>query len=427
MLLIPDGAHLVTALLAAGVGAIIFWIDRSNPLSRPLALCLVAIGVAVFVDAGEDAGRWLQAALLESARALAILAGIEWGRRIGNTASGRGRRAANGLFRAAQILVLVYWLLSLGYRVLFPEAASTDASGLIRARPLEFAVFAPVLGSAIGCAAIAILLLLAMRIDRAEAVRLRVLFFAAPFLLAALVVRESLVPVTIALGLLVVTYGSMRYLIIQTRRGQLMGRFLSPEVARMVRVEGMDRVLQRQRRRISIVVCDLRGFTAFARSHDSETVAAMLERFYEVVGAVAAEHGGTVKDHAGDGVLILVGAPLPSSDPPGDAVDLALGLMARVRAVIEPASPRLGLSVGVATGNVTVGAMRGAGQLEYMAVGSAVNLAARLCDRAEDGDILIDARTRAAVPDRAGIAITAREPEQLKGFAEPVPVFALRA
>ncbi|MFP3344913.1 hypothetical protein R0J87_20775, partial [Halomonas sp. SIMBA_159] len=87
-------------------------------------------------------GGWLPVVAVESVRALAILAGVEWGRRIGNTASGRARAAANGLFRAAQILVLVYWGLSLGYVALFTDAASTDAPGLIRARPLEFAVFA---------------------------------------------------------------------------------------------------------------------------------------------------------------------------------------------------------------------------------------------------------------------------------------------
>ncbi|MES1943398.1 adenylate/guanylate cyclase [Salinisphaera sp. PC39] len=419
-----DNAHLVTGLLTAGLGAIVYWTDRDNALSRPLALCLAAIGVAVLLDETRIGG-WLPTVMLESVRALAILAGVEWGRRIGNTASGRARAAANGLFRAAQILVLVYWGLSLGYVVLFTDAASTDAPGLIRTRPLEFAVFAPVLGSAMLCAAIAILLLLAVRIDRAEAVRLRVLFFAAPFLLAALVVGETLVPITIALGLLVVIYGSMRYLIIQTERGRLMGRFLSPEVERLVRTEGMDRVLRLRRRPVSIVVCDLRRFTAFARANDSETVAATLERFYAAVGAVAAEHGGTVKDHAGDGVLVLVGAPLSVTDHAAVAAALAVDLTARVREALAEVAPDLGLGVGIATGTVTVGAMRGAGQLEYMAVGNAVNLAARLCDRAEDGEILIDDRTRAAVADR-GHAIEARPPERLKGFDEPVPVFALR-
>ena len=79
----------------------------------------------------------------------------------------------------------------------------------------------------------------------------------------------------------------------------------------------------------------------------------------------------------------------------------------------------------MATGKATVGAIRGAGRLEYVAVGTPVNLAARLCNRAADGEVLSDDRTQAALRKDDAVTSTAREPEQLKGFPDPVPVYSL--
>lgn len=418
-----DTAFLVTGLLIGGVGLIFLSADRASHASRALSVCLVAIGLSLFlIIFARTPGREM---VLGSLEAVAILAGVEWGRRIGLTATSRYKAGALWLFRAAQLIVLVFWLLNLGYIAIWPERAITDAPGVVSVRAVEFAVFAPILGSAMLCATIAIVMLRFMRIDQAERVRLRALLLAGPFLLAGLVVADALVPLTLAVGLLIFLYGSVRYLIIQGERGQIMSRFLSPEVARMVRAEGMDRVLQRQRRPLSVVVCDLRGFTAYARTHDSDAVATLLERFYAVVGAAAAVHGATIKDHAGDGVLILVGAPLPVPDHARRAALLALELMARGRALLQESAAGLGLGIGVATGDTTVGAIRGAGRLEYVAIGNAVNLAARLCARAEDGEILADHRTSGELGTKDNVTSTERPSEHLKGFAEPVAVRAL--
>lgn len=421
----PEIAHLVIGLLTAGTGAIFFLAERDSHTTRPLALCLAAIGISLFIDDHSDGGLlWLRAAVSVCLQAVAILAGVEWGRRIGLTTHARLRRTANALFRASQLLVLVYWGLSLGYLALFPDIATTYASGPVKVRGVEFAVYAPVLGTAMLLAAIAILIL-RMRIDAAEAVRLRALFWAAPFLMAGLIVSETFVPITLAVGLLVFIYGSTRYLIIQGRRGQFMSQFLSPEVARLVKTEGMEQVLQRERRPISVVICDLRGFTAFASKHDSDTVVETLERYYHIVGEAAAELGGTIKDHAGDGVLILVGAPLPLKDHARRAAQLALAIMQRVQAMLADTPAALGLGIGVATGKATIGALRGAGRLEYVAVGDPVNLAARLCDRAADGEILVDQHTQIALEAVDTVQTKAAGTEMLKGFKEPITVSAL--
>jgi len=426
-----NSAYLITALMMAGTACIFIVADVTSSSTRALTLCLLAIAAALIM--GEPEGMLAVAPsmaadlLVTSMKVIAILAGVEWGRRIGQTAQARARRAANGLFRAAQVLVLVYGGLSLGYVLLFPELALTPVPGVVAVRGVEFAVFAPVLGSGMLCAMIAIFMLRWMRIDRAEFARLRALLWAGPFLLAALVVADPLVPLTLSLGLLIFIAGSVRYLVIQGSRGAFMRQFLSPEIARMVQSKGLESVLKRQRRPLSVVVCDLRGFTSYCRHRDSDAVAQLLERFYALVGDAAARHGATVKDHAGDGVLILVGAPLPIKDHARQAAMMALELMSRGQAMLAEAAPGVGLGIGVATGNTTVGAIRGAGRLEYVAVGNAVNLAARLCMRAEEGEILTDRRTSEELRDEATVSISQRAPEALKGFAEPVPVCALAA
>jgi hypothetical protein len=84
--------------------------------------------------------------------------------------------------------------------------------------------------------------------------------------------------------------------------------FLSPEVARAVTEHGLARVMRHERVALSVVACDLRGFTAFSESAAAEEVVELLTGYYDAVGRVVTEFGGTIKDHAGDGVLCLVGA-----------------------------------------------------------------------------------------------------------------------
>jgi class 3 adenylate cyclase len=118
--------------------------------------------------------------------------------------------------------------------------------------------------------------------------------------------------------------------------------------------------------------------------------------YYEAVGAQVAKHGATIKDYAGDGVLMLVGAPLPVPDAAAEALALAADIRVAVRAVLQGwqrADAPLGIGIGIATGPITVGALGSNSRLEYMAIGDAVNLAARFGSLAPDGEIWFDERT----------------------------------
>jgi adenylate cyclase len=246
-------------------------------------------------------------------------------------------------------------------------------------------------------------ILLTQNIDPAE--RRRVLAFAVsfPFISCIFILPAGYNLIAALLGAMIFLVGAIRYYVIQGERGLFMSRFLSPQVADLVRQRGMAYAMQPQALDITAVCCDLRGFTRISQRMASDQVIQLLNEYYETVGQVVAEYGATIKDYAGDGILILVGAPLPIADHAARGLKLAQRLNTGVHGVIARwtiPGDSLGVGLGVASGKVTVGAIGSSSRMEYTAVGQAVNLAARLCAQADDAEILVDAQTaRLAGPD----------------------------
>jgi class 3 adenylate cyclase len=201
-----------------------------------------------------------------------------------------------------------------------------------------------------------------------------------------------------------------------------LSRFLSPEVTRMVRERGIDATLAQETLTLTVVCCDLRGFTTYTEKHGARQMALVLREYYETIVTVAKRYGGTVKDFAGDGALILVGAPISRPDHAEAGLKLARDLIRAVKRITNAMSREdasLGVGAGVASGACAVGAIGSQSRLEYTAVGSAVNLASRLCGRSGDAEILISPDTAALVQR---VPTWRVQPMQLKGFAEPLPV-----
>jgi len=426
-MILPQPTYIIVAMMMTGTGLIFLTLDRRNLSTRALSVCVIAIGARVFFSGPEfetgppDITANAIFAVLEG---IAILAGIGWGRRIASTGTYPAPRWTLWMFRVGEGIVLIYVIMRFVFVIAWPESAVNDDQGISRISGLEWAIFGPILSVGIVCVAIAITGLRVIEIDAAEVVRFQALSLAGPLLLSALFLHQDMVPIVLTLGLLVFLWGSVRYLILQGRRGQFMRQFLSPEVALMVQTEGMERTLQRQKKVLSVVSCDLRGFTAFSRTRPTDDVVELLEAYYALVGEIAGRHGGTIKDHAGDGVLILVGAPVSYSDHATRALLMALDIVNEVRQLLEEMETGLGVGAGVATGRLTVGAIHGAGRLEYVAVGNPVNLASRLCDRALDGEVLSDQRSIDEAGESAGheFHVETLTPEPLKGFDEPIPV-----
>jgi class 3 adenylate cyclase len=146
------------------------------------------------------------------------------------------------------------------------------------------------------------------------------------------------------------------------------------------------------------------------------------------MGALVADHGGTVDRFAGDGILIFFNDPLPVPDAARRATAMALRMQEHfrpLRANWTKLGFELDLGIGIAQGFATLGAFGYEGRVDYTAIGSVVNLAHRLCNKASPGEVLIDRRVQAALDDTA--KVESRGLLTLKGFAQPVPVFCLTA
>src|SRR5512137_1704868 len=205
-------------------------------------------------------------------------------------------------------------------------------------------------------------------------------------------------------------------------------RFFAPAVADAILSAGAKSILTPHRREICYVFVDLRGFTAFTDSAEPEEVESVLKSYHATMGALIIEHGGTVDRFAGDGILIFFNDPLPVPDAAKRATNMALAMQEQfgpLRVRWSKLGWELDLGIGIAQGFATLGAFGYEGRWDYTAIGSVVNLAARLCGEAQGGQVLVDRRLSAALPD--GWTMTPVGPLQLKGYAQPVPAFLLVA
>jgi len=182
-------------------------------------------------------------------------------------------------------------------------------------------------------------------------------------------------------------------------------RFLSPQIAEIVMAKGNERLLESHRRDITVVFCDLRGFTAFAETAEPEEVMAVLQEYHAALGAQIHKFEGTVEHFAGDGVMVLFNDPLPCTDPSLRAVRMAVemrGRIAELSAKWRKRGHELGFGVGIAQGYATLGRIGFEERSEYAAIGTVVNLAARLCGEARSGQILVDGKVHTAIESLAG-------------------------
>ncbi|WP_299722450.1 GAF domain-containing protein [uncultured Tateyamaria sp.] len=210
----------------------------------------------------------------------------------------------------------------------------------------------------------------------------------------------------------------------EIERMGLLKRFLPAAVADTVVSQGSESLLKSHRALLGVLFCDIRGFTAFCETAEPEETIEVLQSYHEEMGVLIAEHGAGVDTRAGDGIMVLFNDPLPCDDPAGDALRLGLAMRARMAELSQKwrrHGHRLGFGVGISLGYATVGMVGSAGRYDYTASGTAVNLAARLCDQAKDGEILLSPRAYTAVEDSFA-AETVGE-LSLKGIHAPVEVF----
>ena len=176
--------------------------------------------------------------------------------------------------------------------------------------------------------------------------------------------------------------------------------FLSPQIAKLVISSGDEKLLECHRREITAMFCDLRGFTAFAEVAEPEDIVAVLREYYCCLGESIDRFEGTLQHFAGDGLFVIFNDPLPCPDPSVRAVRMAVEVRSQIKGLAQKwrrHGHQLGFGIGIAAGHATMGNVGYQGRFHYSASGTVVNLAARLCSQASDGQILTDGRVQLAV------------------------------
>jgi class 3 adenylate cyclase/CheY-like chemotaxis protein len=204
-------------------------------------------------------------------------------------------------------------------------------------------------------------------------------------------------------------------------------RFLSPTLAEIVMERG-DSVLESHRRELAVLFADLRGWTDFSAGTEPEEVMSVVGSYHAAMGELILKYEATVGWFAGDGLMVWFNDPVPCDEPAARAVWMAVEMRSAMTALTAGWRKRgheLDFSIGVALGYATIGRIGFEGRYDYGAVGSVLNLASRLCDKAEPGQIVVSQRVLAEVEN-----LVEAEPLgklELKGFGKPVEAFAVSA
>jgi len=211
--------------------------------------------------------------------------------------------------------------------------------------------------------------------------------------------------------------------LVELERLAALKRFMSPQLAELVVASGED-PLRPHRQEVTVVFVDLRGFTAFAEMAEPEEVMSILQEFHQAMGEIIMAYDGTLERYMGDGMMIVFNDPVPVPNPVAQAIRMALAMRKREQELAdtwERYGYDLRFGIGIAHGYATIGRIGFEGRWDYTAIGSVVNLAARLCGMAKAGQILVPRRLLATVDGLVEAEAVGKF--KLKGFHRPLPAY----
>ncbi len=210
-------------------------------------------------------------------------------------------------------------------------------------------------------------------------------------------------------------------------RASRLRRYVAPQLAESIINGDTEIDLRSNRKYLTIFMADIRGFTQLAERMEPEALVEELNEYLSEVTDIVFRHGGTLDKYVGDAVLVFFGDPIPQADQEERAVKMALEIQDRVEAFADNWAARYGESfqvgIGIASGWVTVGNIGSPARSDYTVLGNEVNLASRLADRAEPGQILVTDRTMM----KAEGTVTGEPVDEitLAGVSRPIKVYAL--
>ena len=213
----------------------------------------------------------------------------------------------------------------------------------------------------------------------------------------------------------------------ELERATRLRRFLPPQMAELILDSGDESFLDSHRRDIVVVFCDLREFTPFAESSEPEEVMGVLSEYHAALGDLVFRFDGTLERFTGDGLMVVFNDPMPCEDAGLKAIRMAVAMRTRVRDLATSWSRRghdLGFGIGIAQGYATLGRIGFEGRFDYTAIGSVVNLAARLCSVAEPWQILVTQRVLTGAEEF--VVSTPAGDLDLRGFSRPVRAFDVK-
>ncbi len=207
----------------------------------------------------------------------------------------------------------------------------------------------------------------------------------------------------------------------------LLGRYVSYQVAQQILDHG-GLTTDGERRQITVLFADIRGFTPFSEALPPEQVVVLLNDFLEAMTEVVFRHDGTLDKFLGDGLMVIFGAPANLKNDVDRALACAAEMQTRFCELKEQwghlaGAAELQLGIGVNTGDAIVGSIGSARRLDYTAIGDVVNTAARLESIAEGGQTLISEATWQRMAEKE--LARSLGPRQLKGKREAISVFTL--
>jgi class 3 adenylate cyclase/HAMP domain-containing protein/uncharacterized coiled-coil protein SlyX len=215
----------------------------------------------------------------------------------------------------------------------------------------------------------------------------------------------------------------------ELERASRLQRYLSPALAESILSGESDVHFGSSRKFLTIFFSDVRGFTAAAERMEPEEVVDELNDYLSEMTEIVFKHGGTLDKYVGDAVMVFFGDPVPQDDHAQRAVRMAFEMRERMTELrgrwLHKYHEAFEIGIGIATGWVTVGDIGSAARSDYTVLGNQVNLASRLADRAEAGQILVAERTMMSVDDLFEGAII--DEVSLKGINRPVKIYELRS
>jgi class 3 adenylate cyclase len=182
-------------------------------------------------------------------------------------------------------------------------------------------------------------------------------------------------------------------------------------------------VLGGEARDVSVLFCDIRGFTALTQNMPPVEVIALLNEHMTALTKVVYEHDGVVDKFMGDMIMALFGAPKTYGPDMLNAARCGWNMIQARHTLNQTAAHPIQIGIGIASGQVVAGCMGSKDRVDYTVLGRRVNLASRLCSQAGPGQVLIDEATREALGEQ--IEVAPLPPLTLKGFDEPIPAFRL--